>query len=92
MNPKLNSTVSVIKINDHILEFFLTNIRQQVRIKVENDLILDIVTSLNGTKSPEEIAIENNIELGELNALLEFLQHKGILDNVEPKVDFEKYE
>ena len=28
MNPKLSSTVSVVKINDKILEFFLTNIRQ----------------------------------------------------------------
>jgi len=92
MNPKLNATVSVVKLNDHILEFFLTNIRQQIRIKVENDLILEIVTSLDGTKTPERIAAEYNIGMDELNVLLEFLRNKGILDNVDPKRDFEKYE
>lgn len=92
MNPKLNSTVSVVKINAHVLEFFLTNIRQQIRIRVENDLILEIVTSLDGTKTPEAIAAEYNIELDELSELLGFLRSRGILDNVDPKTDFEKYE
>lgn len=92
MNPKLNSTVSVVKINDQILEFFLTNIRQQVRIKVDSDLILEIVTSLDGTRTPEVIAAEYGIELDELNTLLDFLRNKGILDNVDPKADFEKHE
>lgn len=92
MKPKLSSTVSVVKLNDQVLEFFLTNIRQQVRIKVENDLILEIVTSLDGSKTSEEIATEYNIDINELNRLFDFLHDKGILDNVEPKDDFEKYE
>ena len=58
MNPKLNSTVSVVKINDHILEFFLTNIRQQVRIKVEDDLILEIVTDLDGKRTVSQLAAD----------------------------------
>lgn len=91
MNPKLNSTVSVVKINDHILEFFLTNIRQQLRIKVENDLILEIVTSLDGSKSPEEIAAQFDVSVNDLTALLNYLQYNGILDNVEPKEDFVGY-
>lgn len=91
MNPKLNSTVSVVKINNHILEFFLTNIRQQIRIKVEDDTILDIVTSLDGQRTISEIATENNVDIGELEELLSFLRGKGILDNVEPKKDFEHY-
>lgn len=92
MNPKLNSTVSVVKINEQILEFFLTNIRKQVRIKVDNDLILEIVLSLDGTKTIEEIASEYNVELDELKNLFGFLHFKGILDNVAPKDDFEKYD
>ena len=91
MNPKLNSTVSVVKINDHILEFFLTNIRQQIRIKVNDDLILKIISTLDGTKSPKEIATEFDVPLSNLNTLLDYLRNKGILDNVAPKSDFPKY-
>ena len=46
MNPKLSSGISVVKINDSILEFFMSNTRQQVRIKVQDDTIIDIVNSL----------------------------------------------
>ena len=92
MNPKLNSTVSVVKINDHILEFFLTNIRQQVRIKVEDDLILEIVTALDGKRTVSQLAADYDISEEELTGLLDFLRNKGILDNVEPKEDFICYD
>ena len=92
MNPKLSSTVSVVRINDSILEFFLTNIRQQVRIKVEDDTILSIVTSLDGQRSVEEIAGEYDVNVGELTDLLNYLRSKGILDNVDPKRDFPSYD
>ncbi len=91
MNPKLSSTVSVVKINDHILEFFLTNIRQQVRIKVEDDLILEIVTGLDGKRSIPQLMTDYDISEEELDKLLAFLRSKGILDNVEPKEDFVEY-
>lgn len=91
MKPKLNSTVSVVKINDHILEFFLTNIRQQVRLKVEDDTILNIVTSLDGQKTIEDISKEYDIDIDDLQNLLQYLRSKGILDNVEPKEDFNSY-
>lgn len=92
MRPKLNSTVSVVKLNDQILEFFKTNTRQQVRIKVQDDAILQLVTSLDGEKEIDQIAKEQNIDPSELKVLLDFLQGKGILDNVEPKSDFFHYE
>lgn len=88
MRPKLNSTVSVVKLNDQILEFFKTNTRQQVRIKVQDDAILQLVTSLDGEKEIDQIAKEQNIDPSELKVLLDFLQGKGILDNVEPKKRF----
>ena len=92
MKPKLNSNVSVVKISDEILEFFQTNTRRQLHIKVENDLILDIVTSLDGTKDIEEIAREYGVQNDTLESLLKFLLNKGILDTVDSKLDFNGYE
>lgn len=91
MNPKLNSTVSVVKINEQILEFFLTCTRQQVRIRVEDDTIMNIVLSLDGNKTAQEIAEENDVEAADLEDLFDYLRSKGILDNVEPKEDFASY-
>ena len=92
MNPKLNSTVSVVKINEHILEFFLTNIRQQVRIKVEDDLILEIVTALDGKRTISQLVTDYDISEEELTGLLDFMRSRGLLDNVDPKEDFKCYE
>ena len=92
MMPKLNSTVSVVKINDIILEFFKSNTRQQVRIKVDDDSIMKIVCGLDGLKTIEEIAGENDVSVDELKLLLNFLRSKGILDNVSPKNDFDEYD
>ena len=90
-NPKLSSSVSVVKLNDTILEFFQTNTRRQTRIRVEDDTIMNIVLALDGTKKHEELANENDINDQDLEKLLSFLEARGILDNVEPKADFEDY-
>lgn len=92
MNPKLNSTVSVVKISENILEFFKTNTRQQVHIKVNDDTIMEIVTSLDGSKTIDEISEEYNIKKSDLQNLLDYLRNKGILDNVDDKSDFVNYE
>lgn len=89
--PKLNSSVSVVKISENILEFFKTNTRQQVRIKIENDTILKIVLSLDGTKEIEEIAKKYNVKLDTLIELIDFLRKRGIIDNVIVKDEFEDY-
>ncbi len=91
MNPKLNSSISVVKISDHILEFFKSNTRTQVRIKVNDDSILEIVNSLDGTRTIEEIAKDHNVSVDTLIKLLNFLATKGILDSTEPKDDFDQY-
>lgn len=91
MNPKLNSTVSVVKISENILEFFKTNTRQQVHIKVNDDTIMEIVTSLDGSKTIDEISEEYNIKKSDLQNLLDYLRNKGILDNVDDKSDFVNY-
>lgn len=92
MNPKLSSTVSVVKISDTILEFFKTNTRQQIRIKVHDDTIMNIVNTLDGSKTISDLSSMFHIDEKELHKLMVFLREKGILDNVEPKSDFEKYE
>ena len=92
MGPKLSATVSVVKLNDQILEFFKTNTRQQVRIKVKDDSILQLVNSLDGKKDIDQLVEEQNIDRNELQNLLDFLRIKGILDNVNPKSDFKGYE
>lgn len=92
MNPKLSSTISVVKISEYILEFFKTNTRQQLHLKIQDDTIMNIVLSLDGEKNVHEIAIENDVKESELNRLLEYLEKNGILDNVENQDDFSNYE
>ena len=92
MNPKLSSSVSVVKINKYILEFFKTNTRKQVHIKVQNDLIMNLINSLDGTLNEEELALKFNVSVEEISRLLSFLRKKGILDSLDPKEDFCEYE
>lgn len=92
MKPKLSSTTSIVKISDNILEFFKTNTREQVRIKVNDDAIMNIVLSLDGSKDLYTISEENNIQYDSLALLMNFLDNKGVLDHVDPKSDFDRYD
>lgn len=92
MNPRLGPAVSVVKISDSILEFFKSNTREQVRIRVQDDTIMEIVDGLDGTLSIDEIAEKYNTEKESLIALMNYLKEKGILDNSLPHEDFNDYE
>lgn len=92
MRPKLGSGVSVIKLNENTIEFFKTNTREQKRIKVDSDLILNVVNSLDGTKTTEEISSFFNVSIEEVHNLIEYLAKKGLLDHTFPKEDFYKFE
>lgn len=92
MNPKLGSAVSVVKISDSVLEFFKSNTREQVRIRVVDDMILDIVNHLDGTLTINQITKQYDVEKESLVHLLKFLEAKGILDNANPHEDFHDYE
>lgn len=92
MKPKLNSNVSIIKISNNIIEFFKTNTRSQIRIKVENDIIMKILMELDGEKSIDEISERFNVEKSDLMVLLEYLSNRGILNTIEPKKDFKNYD
>ena len=81
----------MIKINENILEFFKSNTRQQVRIKINEGIIVDIISSLDGTKSIEEISDRYGVDIKQLKKLLNFLSNKGILNHIVPSDDFYKY-
>lgn len=80
---KLRSSVSVVKIHENILEFFLSDIRTQVRIKVESDTILEIVSGLDGTRTFSEILadleINDSVTESHLVQLFDFLLKKSVL-------------
>lgn len=91
LKPKLNSTVSVVKIHERVLEFFKTNTRSHIRIKVEDDSIMDIILKFDGTKTIEELSEECKVDFEDLKALINFLTKNGILDTSLPHSDFEAY-
>lgn len=90
--PKLNSTVSVVKINENLIEFFKTNTRSQIRIKVNNNTIYELVNSLDGEKSVDEIAESFSTTPEEVERLVLFLEKRGLLDTTFPRDDFIQYE
>jgi molybdopterin/thiamine biosynthesis adenylyltransferase len=92
VNPKLNSTISVIKNSDTMIEFFKTNTRQQLHIRVSDDTILDIVLGLDGSKSIRQISEEYDVKYESVVSLIEYLRKNGILDNIEDKNEFDDYE
>lgn len=60
--PKIRSSVSVVKLNDNVVEFFLTNTRKQVRIKLKNIKLLDLILSLDGRLTFEAICQNYNMD------------------------------
>lgn len=80
--PKLRSSVSVVKLQNNIIEFFLTNTRQQVRIKLNSDKILDLVLQLDGSLTIDEIINKNNMDSEVSMYFVEFLnylENKGVI-------------
>lgn len=92
MNPRLSPSVSVVPLDGGVIEFFKTNTRQQVRLRTHDDAILDIVNGLDGRRTVEEIAAEHGATVSSVDALLSHLSRRGVLDNVEPRGDFDSYD
>ncbi len=82
--PKLRSSVSVVNLGDNIIEFFLTNTRRQVRIKIKSEKILDLIMKLDGYLSIDEIIDKYNIDFDTKEYLikfLNFLESKSIIED-----------
>lgn len=80
--PKLRSSVSVVSLKNDIIEFFLTNTRQQVRIKMKSKKILELILELDGTLTINEIITKYNINDQTKKYLIDFLKYlegKGII-------------
>lgn len=93
--PKLRSSVSVVKLENNIVEFFLTNTRQQVRIKVNNDKIVDLILQLDGTLTIDELMAKYNMDNETKEYFIKFLKYlesKSIIkDNINAVEDYEKF-
>ena len=94
--PKLRSSVSVVNLGDYVVEFFLTNTRRQVRIKIKNEKILDLIMKLDGNLTIDEIIDKYNMDIDTKDYLikfLSFLESKSIIvdnDNIVIE-DYNKY-
>lgn len=93
--PKLRSSVSVIKLDNNVLEFFLTNTRQQVRIKVNSDKIVDLIMQLDGNSTINYLIKKYNMDTETKNYFIEFinyLESKSIIkDNDFEIEDYNKF-
>lgn len=90
--PKLRASVSVVQLQNDVIEFFLTNTRQQVRIKVNSNKILELVLQLDGKLTVDEIINKNNIDNDLREYFIKFLNYlesKGIIKDDEEIIDEE---
>ncbi|SDK23967.1 HesA/MoeB/ThiF family protein [Natronincola ferrireducens] len=82
--PKLRSSVSVVKLDNGLVEFFLTNTRQQIRIKLNNENILQLILELDGSLTIDEIIKKYNMdeEIKEyFISFISYLESKSIIKN-----------
>lgn len=94
--PKLRSSVSVVSLNNNIVEFFLTNTRQQVRIKINNKKILDLILEMDGELTFDEIVKKYEMDTETKKyflTLLKYLENKAIIRDVNCELpnDYNQY-
>ncbi len=84
MKIKIRSSVSTVFLENNIVEFFLTNTREQVRIRLQNLDFRSILYSLDGTLTTKEIIDKHQIEDKKgFEKLIKFLLKKGVLSTIE---------
>lgn len=81
MNPRIRSSVGIVKVNDHAVEFFKGNIRRSLVLKINSD-ITKVICTLDGKRTIEEVAKKYNMDSKtreQFEQLLFFLQKNGII-------------
>lgn len=90
--PKLRETVSVVPYEDNIYEFFLSNNRVSFKVKLTNPKIVDIILSLDGNLTIDEIVEKFQISIDTKESfisLLNYLQSKAVIkDNSNQELEF----
>ena len=85
--PKLRSTVSVVPLKNNIFEFFLSNIRRSFKVKVKNDKIIDLILSLDGKLTLDEIIAKYEMDTETQEYFINFLNYlqskSAVKDNQE---------
>lgn len=92
VNPKMSASVSTVDLGQGVIEFFKTNTRQHLRIRSEDESVLDIARSLDGSRTVGEVARDAGFSEESLSRLLDYMRANGILDNVDPQADFEGFD
>lgn len=81
MKPRIRSSVGVVKVDAHTIEFFKGNVRRSVVLKI-NSNVADIICGLDGKKTLQEIGQQYQMNASArtyFEQLVRFLQNKGIL-------------
>lgn len=94
--PKLRSTVSVVPLKNNIFEFFLSNIRRSFKVKVKNDKIIDLILSLDGKLTLDEIIAKYEMDTETQEYFINFLNYlqskSAVKDNQDDElIDYDKY-
>src|SRR4051794_13029424 len=80
--PKIRSSVSSVVHDNNVIEFFLTNTRRQVMMKVPNENAINLVLSLDGMRDIDEICQEYNLDslaLKNMINMFKFLERKNVI-------------
>ena len=81
MNPRIRSSVGIVKVNDHAVEFFKGNTRRSIILKV-NAEITKIICTLDGNRTMEEIEKDYHMDSKtsvQFEKLIFFLKANGIV-------------
>jgi molybdopterin/thiamine biosynthesis adenylyltransferase len=95
--PKIRASVSSVVHKDNVMEFFLTNTRRQVMIKVPNEDIINLLLSLDGTRDIEEISQEyrlDSLAQKSMTSMLKFLERRNVIIDASKewdKVDYHRF-
>jgi molybdopterin/thiamine biosynthesis adenylyltransferase len=81
---RLRASVALVY-KDNVLNLFKTNVRENIFLEINYDEIIDLLFKFDGQNSIEKISIEENIEVEILIDLVNFLNKKNILIEVDKK-------
>ena len=79
---RLRSSIALVY-RENLLEFFKTNVRESVFLEIDYKNVIDLLLEFDGKRTVEYISIKHKIQLEFLIRLVEFLNTKYILIEVD---------